>query len=215
MLECLPNDYQTPERLLPVMSAARKANAENTCALILAGGQGRRMNFSDKGLLEWQGKTLTQHVIDAIQPQLNKIVISANQHHTQYQQFKYPVIADESDGFQGPLSGMAAAMKFCQQMEFLLVLPCDCPTPPADIFVRLSEALYQSPSKKIAIVDDGNRLQPLFGLYNTSLLTALTSALAQNHNKVMQFVKDHSVVTVDYSKNAGDFKNFNQPEDMQ
>lgn len=192
-----------------------KATVENTCAIILAGGQGRRMNFNDKGLLNWQHKPLIQHVIDAVQPQLHHIVISANQHLDQYSGFNLPVVTDEIDGFQGPLSGIFAGIKYCTQADFVLVLPCDCPTPPANLFQRLSTAINQTTDATIAIVNDGQRQQPLFGLYNTCLLKPLEIALQQQQNRVMQFINDHHAISVDYAGQAEAFKNFNQPEDMQ
>ena len=191
------------------------ANRQNTCGVILAGGQGRRMNYEDKGLLNWKGKMLIEYVIDSLQPQLSKLVISANQHHDQYQQLGYPVISDQIENFQGPLAGIYSAMQHCSESDYLLILPCDCPTPPNDLFARLSDALASSENKNIAIVDDGQRTQPLFGLYKTSLLPALQTALQQNHNKVMQFIDDNATVTVDYSDQAEAFRNFNRPEDMQ
>lgn len=37
-------------------------------AVILAGGQSRRFDYDDKGLLEWQGTALIQHVISRLAP---------------------------------------------------------------------------------------------------------------------------------------------------
>ncbi len=215
MLECLPNDYQMPEQLKFLFMSSTIANRQNTCGVILAGGQGRRMNYEDKGLLGWKGRMLIEYVIDTLQPQLNKLVISANQHHDQYQQFNYPVISDQIENFQGPLAGIYSAMQYCSEADYLLVLPCDCPTPPDDLFARLSDALSLSENKNIAIVDDGQRTQPLFGLYKTSLLPVLEAALKKNHNKVMQFISDNGTVSVNYSDQADAFRNFNRPEDMQ
>jgi len=206
MVECLTNDYQTSEM---------KADINNTTALILSGGQGRRMNYRDKGLLLWKNKTLISHVVDILRNQLNHIVINANQNTEDYQQLNLPLVEDSIEGYQGPLSGILSGMQHCTDSDYLLVVPCDCPTPPEDLFVQLSTAINESPDTDIAIVDDGSRLQPLFGLYKTSLQPALANALSKQHNKVLQFVSENKYVTVDYSEHAGAFKNFNRPEDMQ
>ncbi|MCK5336202.1 MAG: molybdenum cofactor guanylyltransferase [Gammaproteobacteria bacterium] len=192
-----------------------KADKNNTTALILAGGLGRRMNHSDKGLIVWENKTLISHVIDAIRNQLDHIVINANQHHDQYQQLNYKLISDSIEGFKGPLSGIMSGMQYCTEAEYLLVLPCDCPTPPADLFSRLAKTINESELADIAIASDGSRSQPLFGLYKTSLLPKLEMALANEHNKVMLFIEENNTVVADFSDQAESFKNFNQPEDMQ
>lgn len=192
-----------------------KADKNNTTALILAGGRGRRMNHADKGLLLWKGKALIEHVIDAVKNQLEHIIINANQHHEQYQQLNYALLADSIDGFKGPLSGIMTAMQHCTDAQYILVLPCDCPSPPQDLFLRLSRAMNENTHANIAIANDGTRPQPLFGLYKTSLLANLEQALVNDHNKVMQFVEDNHVVIADFSDQAESFKNFNRPEDMK
>lgn len=192
-----------------------KANINNTTALILAGGQGQRMNYADKGLINWHNKPLIAHVIAAIEKQVNHIVISANQHHEDYQTFRLDLVKDDIAGFQGPLSGILSGMRYCRESEYLLILPCDCPTPPADLFQKLANAINADPQADIAIVDDGSRLQPLFGLYKTQLAEKLQSALDNSENKVMKFIHDNNVVSVDYSSQANAFKNFNNPEDLQ
>ena len=191
-----------------------KADRKNTTALILSGGQGRRMNYNDKGLLLWKNKALIAHVIDSVKNQLDQIVINANQNHEDYLQLNLPLIKDSIEGYQGPLSGILSGMQFSTESEYLMVLPCDCPTPPADLFNRLADEMNKNPDTDIVIVNDGSRLQPLFGLYKTSLRTKLESALASHHNKVLQFVTDNNYQSVDYSTQAEAFKNFNRPEDL-
>ena len=191
-----------------------KADRNNTTALILSGGQGRRMSYSDKGLLLWKNKTLISYVIDSVKNQLDQIVINANQNHDEYQQLNLPLIKDSIEGYQGPLSGILSGMQFSTESDFLLVLPCDCPTPPDDLFNTLASAMNKNTGTDIVIVNDGSRLQPLFGLYKTSLKNKLESALSCQHNKVLQFVTENSYLSVDYSAQAEAFKNFNRPEDL-
>lgn len=192
-----------------------KADKNNTSALILAGGQGRRMNHSDKGLILWENKPLITHVLNAVKTQVDHIIINANQHHDRYQELNYDLLHDSIDGFKGPLAGIMSGMQYCTTAEYLLILPCDCPAPPKDLFLRLSKAINENEHANIAIADDGVRLQPLFGLYKTSLLPKLEFALKNEHFKVMKFVEDNSVVTADFSDQAESFKNFNRPEDMK
>ena len=50
----------------------------NTCTVILAGGRGSRMQGQDKGLMNWQGKPLIEHIIGDLELQDTCVMISAN-----------------------------------------------------------------------------------------------------------------------------------------
>ncbi|HWP87065.1 MAG TPA: NTP transferase domain-containing protein, partial [Burkholderiales bacterium] len=80
-------------------------NAEIT-GVILAGGQGRRMGTVDKGLRELRGKAMAAWVIERFAPQVDEVLINANQNLDVYAQFGYRVIPDEIGGFAGPLAGL-------------------------------------------------------------------------------------------------------------
>ena len=100
--------------------------AEDITVVILAGGMGRRMGGQDKGLVEFQGKSLIRHVVDAIRLQSSQILINANRNIEQYRAMGYPVVEDSLSGFQGPLAGFLAALQTIST-SYLLTLPCDGP----------------------------------------------------------------------------------------
>ena len=79
-------------------------------AIILAGGQGKRMGGQDKGLINFEHKPLIQYVIEKILPQVEHIIINANRNISAYGAFGYPVISDTMNNYQGPLAGFLAAM---------------------------------------------------------------------------------------------------------
>ena len=58
--------------------------------LVLAGGQGRRMGSVDKGLVLLHGRPMVQHVLERLAPQVDDILINANQHADEYAAFGYP-----------------------------------------------------------------------------------------------------------------------------
>ncbi|MCC6212287.1 MAG: NTP transferase domain-containing protein, partial [Burkholderiales bacterium] len=47
--------------------------------IVLAGGQGRRMGGVDKGLQLLHGKSMVEHVLARLAPQVDEILINANQ----------------------------------------------------------------------------------------------------------------------------------------
>ncbi len=83
---------------------------DDITAVILAGGQGRRMGGQDKGLIEFDGKPLVAILVERLSQQGVKIVINANRNHDRYRQFGHPVITDALEDYQGPLAGFASAM---------------------------------------------------------------------------------------------------------
>ncbi|GBU10154.1 molybdenum cofactor guanylyltransferase [Gammaproteobacteria bacterium] len=94
--------------------------------IILAGGEGRRMDGKDKGLLLFKASKfdkelpLIEHVIKRLIPQSAQILISANRNKAQYQdilgryqQNKQIVFADKDDlKALGPMAGMLSAVDY-------------------------------------------------------------------------------------------------------
>lgn len=52
--------------------------------VILAGGLGRRMGGVDKGLRELRGKAMVAWVLERFAPQVDELLINANQNHEIY-----------------------------------------------------------------------------------------------------------------------------------
>jgi len=186
-------------------------------ALILAGGQGKRLQNQDKGLIQLGGTSLVQHVNKVLKPQVREVVISANRNIDQYNKLGLRVIEDELGGFAGPLAGLHRMMedlgKSLGHPALIQVAPCDAPLFPADLLDRLLEA-YDSSNAQAVIPHDGVHLQPLFGLYSTELKSSLTDYLQQGNRKVTLWVESLNPVIVDFSDEAGSFLNINSDEDL-
>ena len=60
------------------------------------------MGGVDKGLQLLRGKPMAQHVIERFAPQVDELLINANQNIEQYQWLGYLVIPDAIGGFVGP-----------------------------------------------------------------------------------------------------------------
>lgn len=171
------------------------------------------MGGQDKGLLQWNNRMLIEYAIDKLRQQLSCLLINCNRHVENYLAFELPIVEDSITDYAGPLAGILAAMQHTAA-DFILVVPCDCPTIPLDLFQRLANSLSANPATKIAIAHDGIRSQPLFGLYHVSLRTQLQQFLANDNHKVHDFIQLAGYVTADYSDNSEAFRNFNSPGDM-
>src|SRR3974390_3147457 len=100
--------------------------------IVLAGGQGRRMGSVDKGLAVLAGKPMVAHVLSRFAPQVDTVVINANQNLDRYASLGYPVLPDTVGGFAGPLAGLHAGMTHATQ-SLVATVPCDSPFLPGDL----------------------------------------------------------------------------------
>ena len=75
----------------------------NITGIILAGGRARRMGGQDKGLIKLARKPMIEYVLNAIKPQVDDIIINANRNQTVYEKYGFPVVADQIEGYCGPL----------------------------------------------------------------------------------------------------------------
>jgi molybdenum cofactor guanylyltransferase len=182
-------------------------------AVILAGGQGRRMGGQDKGLMEINGRVLVAILIDQLEPQVSNILINANRNRERYQDFGYPVVSDQLDDYQGPLAGFACAMN-AVDTDFILTLPCDGPLLAADYVARFiaSQAETGAP---ICVADDGERLQPVHALIRVDLLSSLNSFLDSGDRKIDRWYAMHDFGHADFSDCADMFRNINTPSDQE
>lgn len=187
---------------------------KNINAVILAGGQGQRVGFKQKGLLCYQGKVMVQILIETLSTQVADVYINANAELESYQQFtkqKEQVFTDASKGFLGPLAGMQAAWQNTAA-EWIVFVPCDNPHIPPDFVKRLISAYQQHPAPLVA-VDDGARVQPLYLLMHRSMLTQLDRAIAKEHLSVYKWLQENSHTLADLSECCADaFTNMNSLE---
>ncbi len=186
-------------------------SSQDLTAVILAGGRGRRMGGSDKGLVELEGRPLIAHILNAIAPQVGTVLINANRNAKQYEALGYPVVSDTLDGFQGPLAGFASAMA-AATTPYILTLPCDGPLVPPDYAARMMDTL-EIPGSEIAVAHDGNRMQPVYALLPVRLMADLEGFLAQGDRKIDLWYARRRTVLADFSDRPDTFRNINTPQD--
>ncbi len=186
---------------------------ESITYLILAGGRGQRMQGADKGLMDWQGRPMVEHIIEQLDIRPEQLMISANRNFERYRQYTQRVFKDQLDDYQGPLAGLQAALEHCST-HYLLCLPCDSPNPPDNLANTLYDCLTAQ-HKRAAICHDGERLQPLFCLLDTGHKILLGDYLQQGRRKVLDFMQSLDPAICDFSTQKQAFHNFNRVDDMQ
>lgn len=192
-------------------TAATPPYTDVTCT-ILAGGRGSRMGGRDKGLVELAGRPMIEHVIERVKPQVGGVVINANRRLDDYRRYGFPLISDVQDGFQGPLAGMAAALRRCDT-DWVMTVPCDSPLLPLDLAERLHRAV-ETHDADVAVAGDGERLHPVFCLLSPRVAGDLEDFLAQGQRKIDRWFERVHVVRADFSDEAECFGNVNTGDDL-
>lgn len=195
----------------PAMTTSPALAASSMCGLVLAGGLGRRMGGSDKGLLTLDGEQLAARVLDRLRPQVGSIVINANRNLHIWQGFGVPVVSDVIGGFSGPLAGMHAGLGVCTE-SWLLTVPCDSPFLPADLAQQLG-AKVLSANADLAVARSAGGLQPVFVLMRSSLHASLESYLVSGGRKIVDWLSTVRHVVVDFP-DPDAFANINTPDDL-
>lgn len=176
---------------------------------ILAGGQGRRMGGADKALLLLAGRPLIAHAIDRLEPQVERLALSANGDPARLARFGLPVLPDDGHP-QGPLSGLLAALDWAAPLgaTHLVTAPTDAPFLPPDLTPRLLLA------GDLTLARSGGNDHPTFGLWPTSLRGDLRAFLASGaKTSVRAFADAHHAARADFPDD-GAFTNLNTPEDL-
>lgn len=134
---------------------------------VLAGGQSSRFG-SDKAQALLAGKPLIEHVIAALAPQVDELVVCGRRHEG------VASLVDRPGPGLGPLGGLNAALNYGlgQGFEAVLTVGCDMPDLPPDLLTmfKVSEPAVLA----------GQRL---VGLWPTTLAAELDDFLAASQDR--------------------------------
>lgn len=164
--------------------------------VIIAGGQGSRVGFQQKALLPYHGEPILKPILALLGSQVDTVWVNVNAEMERYQTFSRQLFSDECQGFLGPLAGMHAAWKYIQS-DWAVFVPCDNPNLPNDFVSRLINAYQQEPNP-IVVVNDGERLQPLYIMMHRSMAESLSQAIAKGHLSVNRWVKENDFTEVSF-----------------
>ena len=184
--------------------------------LILAGGRGTRMGTVDKGLQPFRGMPMVLHVLQRLQPQVDAMLINANQNLAAYEAFGVPVWPDALCGFAGPLAGLQTGLMHCQT-PYMVTAPCDSPLLPDDLVVRLATGLQTAQADvALAVTGSGATLQPhpVFCLIKASVLPSLSAYLQDGGRKVEAWFATLAMTRVHFNDDSA-FRNINTLDDLQ
>jgi molybdopterin-guanine dinucleotide biosynthesis protein A len=181
--------------------------------LILAGGQGRRMGGVDKGLQVLRGKPMVAWVLERLAPQVDELIVNANQNGAEYARFGHRVVPDRIGGFAGPLAGLQAGLEAAAH-PLVVTVPCDSPFLPLDLVARLRDAMDRT-GAALAVAKTGAQPHPVFSLVRKSALSGLTAFLERGGRKIDAWYAALDVVEVPFDDQPDAFSNINTREELK
>lgn len=187
---------------------------ETIAAVILAGGQGRRLGGADKALLPLAGRPLLAHVLGRLAPQAKHILLSANGDPARFAPFGLPVVADTVPD-RGPLGGIAAAAAECRRrwpaVSFLATVPVDMPLLPSDLIETLAET---ATATRAAVASAGGRTHWAAALWPLDAALALAERMERGGLRRLQDGLEAAGCQLVPFAAADAFANVNREEDL-
>ena len=181
--------------------------------VILAGGLGRRMGGIDKGLQRLRGKPMIEWVLERFEPQVDEVLVNANQNLDAYSAYRHRVIPDLIGGFAGPLAGLHRALTESRH-ELVATVPCDSPFLPTDLVARLGAA-RASRDADLAVARTGDQPHPVFCLCRRAVLPGLTAFLESGGRKIDAWYAALHVAEVAFDDQPGAFSNINTEAELR
>lgn len=170
------------------------------------------MGGVDKAFVSLAGRPLIAHVLDRLEPQVDRVLISANGDAARFAAYGCEVIADALP--QGPLSGVLACLKRAASLgaTHLVTTPVDTPFLPGDLVPCLLLAAEGAP-EGLAMARDDQQDHPATAIWPVGMVGALADYLAGGGAKVTGFTMAHGAVTALFP-DARAFVNLNTPEEL-
>jgi len=181
----------------------------NITGIILAGGKSSRMG-TEKGLIIYKNKPFVEHIIEAMSPLVDNIIIISN--NKAYESFGFKCYEDLIKN-TGPLAGIYTGLRYSKTNNNLIV-SCDIPLIKTVVLQKLIDQKNDA-SEVIQLQSQGKNM-PLIALYKKSCEVIFMEELHQNQKKVQKALKKCNVKTVIIDGSMEQVTaNINTPEDLE
>ena len=184
-------------------------------AVILAGGQARRMGGGHKALLALGAARVIDYILTRLTPQVDKIALNVNEDAEAFFEFDYPLLEDHLKGYLGPLAGVHTALIWAREIgaDHVLTVAGDTPFFPFDLYERLEKGLKTHPISMAATGVGLKDRHPTFALWPTDAIATLETMLKAGTRKVINFSDALGCHRVLFEEDDP-FFNINRPEDL-
>lgn len=187
--------------------------------VILAGGQSRRFEGGDKAFQILAGRDLIHRVADRVRPQVTELIVNTNDDPSKYRDLgASAIIADDVSGYQGPLAGLAAAIRWLENRQsdiaWSATFPVDCPFLPENLVETLMPVAMAN-DVPVAASCLG-RVHAVVGVWPVGIERSLRDYLAEDkRGPVQEFLVSQKGIIVEFPERSPDpFFNINTREDL-
>jgi molybdopterin-guanine dinucleotide biosynthesis protein A len=187
-------------------SAARWRFPEAATAIILCGGQSRRMG-SDKAMLELGGSPMIATIAAQLSGNFNEVLISGDPG-----KYSFPGIrtVPDMEANRGPLMGLLSTLRVSRS-ELNWITTCDMPEPNLAFVRKMIRRIGDYAA--VVPVDANGWKQPLVGLYRKAVAETIETLLAADQHAIHDLIDSIKVEYVPLT--SGWYKNLNTPQDYQ
>lgn len=188
---------------------------DKSAAVILAGGEGRRLGGMEKALVEISGHRLIDLAISNLERQCKTLALSLRVDQSWAANLQLPVLLDRPTAQVGPLGGVAASLHWAATRApmpaWVITVPVDLPFLPDELIQRLT-----ANDADIAVACSGGRAHHAVAAWRPHLYDSLTDALKNGAMAIGEFQSQHKVAEVSWSADQTDpFFNVNTPGDVK
>jgi molybdopterin-guanine dinucleotide biosynthesis protein A len=200
---------------------AAKPDAAAVTAVVLGGGHSRRYG-QEKGLANWRGLSLVDHVLQRLpQPRRGTVLVLRAEQSDDWAGRDEVTIIHDHQAHEGPLRGVIRALEYLHDSRpasWAWLVACDQPLVNADLLRALTAEV--TPATLAVIPEWNGRLQPLTGLYHVDAGARLRTCQNQGEAALVRAVE-----TIGYQKYSTaqcrrhdprglGFMNINRPADL-
>ena len=165
-----------------------KLKKHRIAAVILAGGNARRLGGIAKGAIEvGKGASIIERLLKEFAgANINNIVIAANDSKP-YQHFGVEIIADIREGI-GPIGGIESGLAhFAGQSDAVMFVPCDMPNISAKEMSALKEGFIETEAPVVFAETAGFFWHPLCAVVHNDLASDISTAIDEGERKIRKF----------------------------
>ena len=142
---------------------------------------GTAMGGVDKGLVELAGSRWSRTCFARLAPQVDTLLINANQNLERYAAFGHPVVADAVGGFAGPLAGLHAGST---PPDARSSSPCPAIRRSCRRSGRAAAAALDARDAQLAVARTFDQPHPVFALVRRDVLPNLAAFLDAGGRKI-------------------------------
>jgi len=184
---------------------------EKATAIIMAGGQSRRMG-TDKSMLTIEGRPIIQRTCEQLVTCFEQILISAND-ADKFSFLGFRTVPDKVPE-QGPLMGIASALEISDN-DLNFVIACDIPQIELRNVRRiLAEAVGSDADITIPVTNEG-KYEPLFAVYRRNLCETINKVLSSGGRKISDVFESCKVKEVNLKDSLVNLNTMAEYEEYQ